>query len=121
MQRQLALRKGWRKTDLSWRRSMQWVIPSARVFGRDLNTKERQARGLSVKQLAFWQLFPVSSDAQKAGVREEDIILGFDGRKLEMTAYEFLDHVRANYLIGDKVTIDVLRGDKRLSLPMTLR
>lgn len=29
--------------------------------------------------------------------------------------------VRSNYVVGDKVTIDVLRGDKRLSLPMQLR
>jgi len=117
----LALHEGWRKTDLSWRRSVQWVVPSPRVFGRDLKPEERQARGLSAKQLAFWQLYPVSSAAKSAGVREKDIILGFDGKKLEMTAYEFLAYVRSNYLVGDKVTIDVLRGDKRLSLPMQLR
>jgi hypothetical protein len=117
----LALHEGWRRTDLSWRRSVQWVVPSARVFGRDLKPQERQARRLSSKQLAFWQLYPVSSAAKAAGVREKDIILGFDGKKLEMTAYEFLTYVRSNYLVGDKVAIDVLRGDKRLSLPMQLR
>lgn len=118
--KRLALHEGWRKTDLSWRRSVQSVVPSARVVGRDLKPQERQARGLSAKQLAFWQLYPVSSAAKAAGVREKDIILGFDGKKLEMTAYEFLDYVRSNYLIGDKVTIDVLRGDMRLRLPMQL-
>jgi len=121
LQNRLALREGWRRTDISWRRSMQWVIPSARVFGRDLKQEERQARDLSAKQLAFWQLYPVSSAAKAAGVREKDIVLGFDSKSLEMTAYEFLGHVRRNYLAGDKVTIDVLRGDKRLSLPMQLR
>ena len=121
MQKRLALREGWRRTDLSWRRSMQWVVPSARVFGRNLKEEERQARGLSAKQLAFWQLYPVSSSAKAAGVREKDIILGFDGKKLDMTNFEFLGHVRRNYLVGDKVTIDVLRGDKRLRLPMQLR
>jgi membrane-associated protease RseP (regulator of RpoE activity) len=117
----VSLSEGWRRTDLSWRRSMQWAIPSARVVGRNLKQEERQARGLSAKQLAFWQLHPVSSAAKAAGVREKDIILGFDGKKLDMTSYEFLDYVRGNYLVGDKVTIDVLRGDKRLSLPMPLR
>lgn len=121
LQGRLALKEGWRRTDISWRRSLQWAVPSARVFGRNLNEEERRARGLSAKQLAFWQLYPVSSPAEAAGVREGDIILGFDGKKLEMTAYTFLGYVRSHYLIGDEVTIDVLRGDKRLSLPMKLR
>jgi serine protease Do len=120
-QKRLALPKGWRKTDLSWRRSMQWAVPSARVVGRNLNPEERQTRGLSAGQLAFWQLYPVSTAAAAAGVREKDIILGFDGKLLEMTSYKFLSYVRRNYVVGDKVTIDVLRGDKRLSLPMQLR
>ena len=121
MQGQLALPEGWRRTDMSWRRSMQWVVPSARVNGRDLTAEERRARGLSTKQLAFWQGYPVSSSAKASGVREEDIILGFDGKQLEMSAYGFLSHVRRNYLAGDKVTIDVLRDGERLSLPMTLQ
>lgn len=121
LQGQLTLGKDWRRSDLSWRRSMQWMVPSARVYGRNLKPAERKARGLSAKQLAFWQLFPVSPAAKAAGVREEDIILGFDGKLLEMTAYNFLSHVRSNYLVGDNVTVDVLRGNKRLSLPMQLR
>lgn len=120
MDASLALPAGWRKSDLSWRRSMQWVVPSARVFGRNLNAQERRERGLSAKQLAFWQSYPVSKAAQAAGVREQDIILGFDGKELEMDAYGFLRYVRSNYLSGDRVTINVLRGDERLSLPMTL-
>ena len=118
--KRLALHEGWRRTDLSWRRSVQWVVPSARVYGRDLKPQERQARGLSSKQLAFWQLYPVSSAAKAAGVREKDIILGFDDNQLEMTAYEFLTFVRSNYVVGDKVTIDVLRGDERLRVPIQL-
>lgn len=121
LQKRLAFEEGWRRTDVSWRRSMQWVVPSARLYGRDLKPKERQARGLPAKGLAFWQLYPVKSAAKAAGILEEDVILGFNGKKLEMTSYEFLGHVRRNYLAGDKVTIDVLRGDKRLSLPMQLR
>ena len=90
------------------------------MFGRNLKEEERRSRGLYAKQLAFWQLYPVSKPAEAAGVREEDIILGFDGKQLEATAYEFLSYVPSNYLRGDEVTIDLLRGDKRLSLPMKL-
>jgi serine protease Do len=120
LKKRVSLHEGWRRTDLSWRRSMQWVVPSPGVFGRDLKKEERQARGLSAKQLAFWQLYPLSTVAKASGVRKKDIILGFDGKKLDMTPFDFLDYVRSNYLVGDKVTIDVLRGDKRLSLPMQL-
>ena len=116
----LTLPAGWRKTDISWRRSMDWIIPSARVFGRNLNADERREHGLGEKQLAFRQGYPVSKAAAAAGVREGDIILGFDGQKLEMTAYEFLAHVRANYLSGDRVTIDLLRDGQKMRLPMKL-
>lgn len=121
IQGELTLHENWKKTDLSWRRSMQWIVPSARVYGRNLNEQERRERGLSPSQLAFWQLYPVSAAARAASVREKDIVLGFDGVQLEMNAYEFLGHVRRNYLVGDEVTIDVLRGDQRLRLPMKLQ
>ena len=119
-QARLALPEGWRKNDISWRRSMDWIIPSARVFGRNLNAAERKEHGLSATQLAFWQSYPVSKAAAAAGVNEGDIILGFDGKQLDMTAYEFLAYVRANYLSGDNVKIDVLRDGKRVQLPMKL-
>ena len=120
MQGKLALDKDWRRNDISWRRSMEWTVPSARVFGRNLNEAERKEHGLSPAQLAFWQSYPVSKAAADAGVREQDIILGFDGKQLEMTPYGFLAYVRQNYLSGDKVKIDVLRDGRRLQLPMTL-
>lgn len=120
MKGQLTLDKGWRKADLAWRPSMRNQLPSARLFGRDLDAKERKAHGLSEKQLAFWQKYPVSDKAKAAGVQEGDIILGFDNKLLELNAYDFLRHVRGNYLIGDRVTIDVLRNGKRLKLPMSL-
>lgn len=121
MHGRLPLAEGWRRTDLTWRRSMQWVIPSARMSGRNLNLRERRTRGLTETQLAFWQQYPVSSQARSAGIQEGDVILGFDGKQLDLKSYDFLRYVRHNYLVGDKVIVDVLRGDKRLRLPMVLR
>ncbi len=117
----LTLPDGWRRTDISWRPSMQDLVPSARLYGRDLTAEERSKHGLSATQLAFWQKYPVHSQAQAAGIREEDIILGFDGKAPDIDAYEFLRHVRANYVVGDRVIVDVLREDKRLRLPMILQ
>ena len=120
MQAKLNLPDGWRKHDISWRRSMEWIVPSARVFGRNLTPEERRERGLTETQLAFWQSYPVSKVAAAAGVLEGDIVLGFDGKQLDMSAYEFLDYVRGHYLCGEAVKIDILRDGKRLKLPMTL-
>ncbi len=118
---QLALAEGWRKTDLSWRPSMQRLIPSARLFGDDLTPEEKKALGLSSRQLAFRQKDPVSSQAQAAGVRPGDIILGINGQSPEMDILDFLRYVRRSYLVGDRVTVNLLRDGRRLDLPMTLR
>ena len=117
----LALAEGWRKTDLSWRPSMQRLIPSARLFGDDLTPEEKKALGLSAQQLAFRQKDPVSSQGEAAGVRPGDVILGIDGQPMEMDLLDFLRHVRHNYLVGDQVTVSLLRDGKRLNLPMMLR
>ena len=75
----------------------------------------------SAKRLAFRQQKPVHFLARAAGVQEGDVIAGIDGPILEMTMLEFLAHVRKNYLVGDRITLNVIRGDKRLDLPLTLR
>lgn len=41
----LVLAEGWKKTDLSWRPSMQRLVPSARLYGNDLTTEEKKASG----------------------------------------------------------------------------
>lgn len=117
----LELKDGWRRSPIDWRGSMRDQIPSARVYGRDLNTNERKKYGLQPKQLAFWQGYPVNAHAKAAGVSEGDIILGFDDRILELEAYDFLSYVRRNYLVGDRVTVNVIRDGKRIELKMNLK
>lgn len=117
---QLALPEGWRKSDITWRSSMLTMVAHARVNGEDLTAEEKQVHGLLPSQLAFRQKSPVTRAAQAAGIRAEDIILGFDGLKLKMDAYDFHGYVSANYLAGDGVVIDLIRDGKELHLPMTL-
>jgi predicted metalloprotease with PDZ domain len=117
----LTLAEGWKKTDISWRPSMRHVVASARVYGRDLTAEEKTALGLSAKRLAFRQQHPVSGQAQAAGVQEGDVILGFDDQALELDVAGFVYHVRKNYLVGDQVTVNVLRDGKPLKLTMTFR
>src|SRR5579885_23156 len=116
----LTLADGWRKGDVSWRPSLRRMVPSARLYGEDLKPEEKKALGLLPKQLAFRQKKDVPSQAKAAGIQPGDIIIGVDDKLLEMDVTDFLFYVRRNYLIGDKVTVNLVRDGKRMSLPMTL-
>ncbi|MDA0591099.1 MAG: Trx7/PDZ domain-containing (seleno)protein [Planctomycetota bacterium] len=116
----LTLNDGWRRTDISWRPSMQRYLAAPRLYGRDLSLEERKTLGLKPKQLAFAHRDRVLTQASEAGIRAGDVILGFDGRELQMTAYDFQTWVRENYILGDRVKINVFRDGKRIDIPMTL-
>lgn len=118
---QLELPSGWRRTDISWRPSMQKLLASARLFGPDLTPEEKQALGLRPEQLAFRQQQRVPRQAQDAGIRPDDIILGFAGEPLEMDAYQFQTYVRQRYVQGETVTVNVLRQGQPLRLKMTFQ
>jgi S1-C subfamily serine protease len=99
---------------------MQRLVPAARLYGIDLTPDEKKALGLSAEQLAFRQKDAVPAQARDAGVRPGDIILGVDDKPFDnMDVIDFLRYIRSHYLIGDHVTINLLRDDKRLNLPMT--
>jgi hypothetical protein len=117
----LELPEGWRKTNLTWRPSLLDILPSLTLYGEDLSAEEKRALNLSTKSLAFRQQKPVHALARAAGVQEGDVILGNDSQTLEMTMLEFLAHVRKNHLVGDQITLNIIRDGKRLDLPMTLR
>jgi predicted metalloprotease with PDZ domain len=119
LKEKLSLFEGWKKTDITWRPSMQRLIPSARLYGTELTAEEKQALGLRAKQLAFRQKDALPTQAKAAGVRPGDIILGLDDKQLEMDVDDFLRYVERNYLIGDKATINILRDGKRMNLTMT--
>jgi len=120
MSGKITLPDRWRRTDISWRPSLQGLVASPRVFGEDLTAQEREEHGLTATQLAFWQKSKVPSQAAKAGIRPGDLILGFDNQTLEMDAYRFLLYVRSKYVTGETVKVNLIRNGRRLNLPMTL-
>lgn len=117
---QIELPAGWRRSDISWRNSLSAMLPSARLYGDDLTADERQSYELTDKQLAFRQKESVHAQAKAAGIRPGDIILGFDSKKLETDSYGFLTYVRGHYVAGERVTVNLIRNGKRMSLPMLL-
>ena len=116
----MTLAKGWRKSDISWRGSMWALEPAASVYGRDLFEEEKRKLGLGPKRLAFAMGKFVPQPARRSGIRADDIILGIDGRKLEMTMLQFNVFIRLNFQPGDRIVYNVIRNGKRLEIPMTL-
>ena len=116
----LQLPAGWRRTDISWRPSLQNLVASAEIYGDDLTPEEKTALGIPASQLAFRQMRNVPEQGRKAGIRAGDIIIGLDDKTLAMTAYEFLKYVRRSYVKGETVIVNVIRNEQRLRLPMKL-
>jgi len=117
----LEVAEGWRKTNLTWRASIIELLPSLSLFGEDLTAGEKKGLRLAEKRLAFRQGERVQKSLAAAGVKGGDVVIGLDGAVMEMTMKEFLGHVRRNYLVGDKVTLNVLRDGKRVDVPLTLK
>jgi serine protease Do len=120
MSGRIVLPEGWRKTDISWRASTRSLGPSPCVQGEDLTAEEKRALGLSEKGLAFRQENFVHPAARRAGVRQNDIVIGIDGNSPEMTARQFTAHVRLNYRAGDVVSLKILRDGHRQEVPLKL-
>ncbi len=117
---ELDLADGWRKTDISWRASMWGLEPPSQVSGRDLSAESKKRLGLSEKALALRQGEFRTPAAKAAGLLPGDVIVGVDGKALEMTREQFNAYVRVTYKVGDKVTYNVLRDGKRADVALTL-
>ena len=116
----LDLLPGWKRSDISWRPSLQQYVGLPRLYGTDLTAEQRQQLGLTPTQLAFRHRVKIHRQAQPAGVKPGDVILGFNDEQLDMGVYEFETYVRRRYVAGDQVTINLIRDGQRLKLPMTI-
>jgi serine protease Do len=116
----LALAEGWRKSDVSWRPSIQWFVPNIRISGIDLNPDERKKLGLTDAQLAFRQRDAISQQARDAGIRPGDIILGVDDKKLDLDMVGFQYYIQRNYFEGDRVLVNLLRDGNAMKIPVKL-
>jgi S1-C subfamily serine protease len=118
---EILLGEGWRKTDISWRWSLRGLDPPPWVHGDDLSNRARKALGIPPGRLALEQGPFVSEPARQAGIRQGDILLGVDGKMLELTARQFGVYIRLNYKVGDRVVYHLLRAGKRMDVTITLR
>ncbi len=116
----LTLKRGRKQTDFSWRGSMWNTPPVPGVWGKDLTARQKKELGLAADRLAFSQGGFVPPKTRQAGIRGNDIIVGVDGKKLNLTMLQFNGYIRENYNVGDRVSFDVIRNGKRIQIEMTL-
>jgi len=117
----LALVPGWRKTNLTWRPSLLDLLPSLPVSGDDLIPAEKRRLGLAPARAALRQGERVHSTLRDAGLQAGDVIIGFDGQAIEGTMDDLLGFVRRNYLVGDRLTINVLRRGQPATVSLLLK
>jgi predicted metalloprotease with PDZ domain len=116
----LELPADWRKTDVSWRWSLRGLDPMPPVRGDDLSAAEKVSLGLSPKRLAFRQGPFVTPAAEAAGIHQNDVVIGVDGKELEMNERQFGAYVRLSYKVGDRLTLNLLRGGRRVDVAVVL-
>ncbi len=112
---------GWRKTNLTWRPSLLDILPSLPFVGDDLTAGEKDKLGLPPGRAAFRQGNGVDPALAGAGLRAGDVVIGFDGAAVNGDMGDLLGFVRRNYLVGDAVTVDVLRDGKRVGVRLVLK
>jgi S1-C subfamily serine protease len=117
----LKLPAGWRRTDITWRPSLLELLPSLPVVGDDLTLQEKKALGLNPNQAALRQQPQVHESLARTGLRGGDILLGIDGQTFQGPGEQLLIHVRRHYLVGDTITLNILRNGQRLDLRYTLK
>ena len=117
----LDLPDGWRKTNVTWRPSLLDILPAVPFAGDDLTDAEKKQLGLPPARAAFRLGDNVHASLTKAGFRPGDVVVGIDGTAVDGTMGDLLGHVRRNHLVGDVVTVDVLRGGQRVGVRLVLK
>jgi len=117
----LEVSQGWRKTNLTWRPSMLDILPSVPFVGDDLTAEEKKKLRLPTARAAFRQGDKVHATLADAGLRAGDVVVGFDRVAVEGSMDDLLGYVRRNYLVGETVTVDVLRNGKPVGLRWVLK
>ena len=123
--RALALAKGWKRTDISWRGSLWSVSPMLRVWMPPLEADKRQKLGIPDDEGALLVKFinsgkPGGKAAKDSGLRLNDVVVEVDGKPVAMENNQFNTYVKLNYEVGDELPLTVIRNGKRKQLRIKL-
>jgi hypothetical protein len=118
---ELQVAKGWRKTNITWRPSLLDILPSVPFSGDDLTAAEKKRLGLPRERAAFRQDRYVHSSLKAVGVRAGDVVVAFDGHAVNGAIEDLLGYVRRNHLVGDTVTVNLMRDGKPINVKLVLK
>jgi S1-C subfamily serine protease len=123
----LHLEPGWRpKTDIGWRVST-WELRRMATGGLVLEAipaADRRAQGLGEQMALAVRHVGEYGDhavAKRAGFRQGDILVGFDGRTDLMSEVDLIAYAVQNRMPAEQVPVDVLRDGKRLELVLPMQ
>jgi hypothetical protein len=122
----VALARGWKVTDFSWRGSLWDLPPKLNVWMPELPAERRRELKLPEDQSPLevrWinRQKPAGQAAYESGLREGDVVIALAGKPLEgMTAQKFNMHVKLNYKVGDELPLTILRNGERREVRVKL-
>ncbi len=125
----LKLPKGWRRADdISWRAST-WSLRRIAAGGMkldELTAEERKKAGLAATDMGLLVRYAGQGNgpagaAARAGVRQGDIVVSFDGRTDLRRETDVLAHVLLDRKASDPVPVTLLRGGKEVEVKLPVQ
>lgn len=122
----LTLAKGWRqREDISWR-ATSWDLRRMTLGGlrlESLPAEQQRERKLPSDQLALRVQhvgqYGEHAVAKRAGFLKDDILVAVDGDRSPLTESALMAKLLQTKRPSDRILVTVLRGEKRLELPLT--
>ena len=114
---ELAPQRGWRQTELGWRRSLRSVPFPVGCLAYPLGREERRKAGLPDDRLAIKVLSLRGKGlASSVGLLKGDLIVAHDGNQSSRSFEEFKSDLLRRYDPGDSVRLTVLREGETIEL-----
>lgn len=122
----VALTRGWKVTDFSWRGSLWELPPKLNVWMPELPADKRRQLNLPDDQTPLevrWinREKPAGQAAYDSGLREGDVVIALAGKPLAgMTTAKFNMYVKLNYKVGDELPLTILRNGQQREVRVKL-
>jgi len=94
------------------------IRPWMGIEGQTIDEEFAQYKGLKQKSGVYVARVVKDGPSAKAGLKDNDIIIEFDGVKIEK--FEDLRNAVLKHKVGDEVKVKVLRGDKEMTFKVKL-
>jgi serine protease Do len=121
----LRLGANWKKTDFSWRGSMWSLDPKLGFWAVPLKPEELAKRKIKAAGDAFlikWinQNLPAGREILKAGLKQNDVLVEYDGKPIRMDMRGMNTDLRMNHKVGQRLRLTAIRGGKRIDAQVRL-